>query len=200
MLALKYMQEAEKNVPALLDRIGPVKKAAELVARTITGGRRVFVTDRFGVVDIEIAEKPGNLALFRPLSRSGEHLASGDTLILSSFLPDDSADLEIVSNARSVGAGVITLSPEGKLSGSADVAVLDGGAGMNGVLTVSGSDRPFGPISGILHVFLFNMIQAETAALLIASGKKPTVFPAAYCEGGEEKRNEAMRQFLNQGF
>jgi uncharacterized phosphosugar-binding protein len=200
MLAQNYMQEAEKTASALLDQTDSIGKAAELVVRTVSNGKRVFVTDRYGVVEAEIADKPGNLALFRPLSKSGESLASGDTLILSSFLPDEAADMEIVTKARALGAAVITLSPAGQLSASADAAITDHGASMNAVIAMGGSDRPFGPISGILHVLLFNMLQAQTAALLVKSGKKPTVFPAPYVKGGPKKHIEAVRRFLSQGY
>ena len=200
MLARNYMEEAEKAIPALLGQIEPIKKAVDIIVRAVTNGKQVFVTDRYGVVDAEIAEKPGNLALFRSLSQSGEKLAAGDILILSSFLPDEEKDLTIVSGARSLGASVITVSPEGKLSGSADVAVLDQGAGMNGVVTAPGGDRSFGPLSGILHVLLLNMIQAQTAEQLIASGKKPTVLPGEYMAEGAGKRIKAMQTFFDRGY
>jgi hypothetical protein len=200
MLARNYMEEAEKAIHVSLSQIEPIRRAANMIMRTITNGKRVFVTDRYGVVDAEIAEKPGNLALFRSLSHSGEKLAAGDVLIISSFLPDEEKDLAIISEVRALGAVIITVSPEGKLSGSADVAVLDPGANMNGVLSTLGGDRSFGPLSGILHVLLLNMIQAQTAELLIASGKKPTVLPGAYLAGGTKKRTEAMEAFISRGY
>jgi len=200
MFARNYMDQAEKAVSDVLGRNDSIVKAAELIVHAVTNGKRVFVTDRYGVVDEEIAEKPGNLALFRSLSRSGEKLASGDVLILSSFLPDDERDIKIVEEARSLGVTIITVSPEGKLSGSADVAVLYQGAGMNAVLSAPGVDRSFGPISGMLHMLLINMMQAQVAQLMVASGKKPTILPGAYLAGGAEKRLEAMRKFLAQGY
>jgi len=158
MFARNYLDQAEKAVSAVLGKSDAIGRAAELIVRAVTSGKRVFLTDRYGVVDEEIAEKPGNLALFRSLSRSDEKLTSGDVLILSSFLPDDEKDVKIVEEARALGVSIITVSPEGKLSGSADVAVHDLGAEMNAVLSNHGMDRPFGPISGMLHVLLINMI------------------------------------------
>ncbi|HNV72788.1 MAG TPA: hypothetical protein PKO06_23980 [Candidatus Ozemobacteraceae bacterium] len=100
----------------------------------------------------------------------------------------------MVDAARTLGARVIVIAPDGALASKADAALTTGG-GLNAVFPVEGMDRPFGPVSGIVNMLVFNMLQAETAAKLIASGKKPTVLPAEYLPGGREKRIEALRMF-----
>ncbi len=200
MLAAKYMDAAEKAITATLGQVEAVKKAAQIIAQAATNHKRVFVSDPYGVVESEIADKPGNLALFRSLQHSEERLGQGDVLILSSFLPAEERDLSIVAQARSLGSRVITISPGGGLAENADQAILDAGVESNGVLTTPGVSQPFGPVSGIVHVLLLNMVQAETAAILLASGKTPSVLPGGYLAGGSEKVIEAQRKFTQQGF
>ncbi len=195
MFARKYLDAAEQAVSSAAGRLDAVRKAAEIVVGTVTDGKRVFVADRLGIVETELADKPGNLALFRSLSRSGETLATGDVLVVSSCVPDNSGDIEMVDAARTLGARVIAIAPEGALSSKADVALTMGGGDLNAIFPVEGVDRPFGPVSGIANMLMFNMLQAETAARLIASGKKPTVLPADYIPGGRGKRIEALRAF-----
>ena len=195
MFARKYLDAAEQAVSSAVGRLDAVRKAAEIVVGTVTDGKRVFVADRLGIVETELADKPGNLALFRSLSRSGETLATGDVLVVSSCVPDNSGDIEMVDAARTLGARVIAIAPEGALSSKADVALTMGGGDLNAIFPVEGVDRPFGPVSGIANMLMFNMLQAETAARLIASGKKPTVLPADYIPGGRGKRIEALRAF-----
>ncbi len=195
MFARKYLDAAEQAASSAAGRLDAVRKAAEIVVGTVTDGKRVFVADRLGIVETELADKPGNLALFRSLSRSGETLATGDVLVVSSCVPDNSGDIEMVDAARTLGARVIAIAPEGALSSKADVALTMGGGDLNAIFPVEGVDRPFGPVSGIANMLMFNMLQAETAARLIASGKKPTVLPADYIPGGRGKRIEALRAF-----
>jgi uncharacterized phosphosugar-binding protein len=200
MLGAKYMDVAEKAISAIVDQLDTVKKAAKIVAQAAMSHKRVFVSDPYGVVESELADKSGNLAIFRSLQHSEERLGQGDVLILSTFLPSEERDLNIVTQAHSLGTSVITISPGGKLAESADLAITGSGVEMNGVLTCQGVEQPFGPISGIIHVLLLNMIQSETAAILLASGKTPSVLPGAYLEGGSEKRIDAERKFSQQGY
>ena len=200
MLAAKYMDAAEKAITEVLKQLEPVQKAARIIAQAATNHKKVFVSDPHGVVESEIADKPGNLALFRSLQHSEESLGQGDVLILSSFFPSEERDLAIVAQAHSAGSRVITISPGGRLAESADQAILDSGVELNGVLTTPGIDQPFGPVNGITHVLLLNMVQVETAAVLLASGKTPIALPGAYLAGGSEKLIEAERKFTQQGF
>lgn len=200
MFAVKYMEATEKAISAALGQLDAVKKAAKIISQAAMNHKRVFVSDPYGVVETEVADKPGNLAIFRSLQHSEERLGQGDVLILSSFLPSEERDLEIVAQAHSLGASVITISPGGSLAESADLAITGSGVESNGVLTSQGLDQPFGPVSGIIHVLLLNMIQSETAANLLASGKTPSVLPGVYLNGGSEKRIEAERKFSQQGY
>lgn len=200
MLGVKYIEAAEKAMTGALGQLNAVRKAAQLIARTATGGKRVYVIDPYGVVDSEIADKPGNLALIRSLQQSEEQLSAGDVLILSSFLPAEDRDLKIVTDAKSLGARVITISPGGRLAESADIAIQDSGEEMNGVLSSPGINEPFGPVSGIIHVLLMNLVQVEIAGVLMASGKTPSVLPGAYLAGGAEQLIEARRKFSSQGY
>jgi uncharacterized phosphosugar-binding protein len=200
MFAAKYSGLVEKIIPAVLNRHQEIKKASEMITDAALSGKRVFVTDRYGVIDSEVAEKPAGLALFRSLSQSGEKLSPGDILILSSFLPEDEKDMEIVKEARSLGVKIIAIAPEGQLAKSADLAITDPGGELNAVLDIARAGLSFAPLNGIIHVLTLYMIEAETAEKLLASGKKPTVLCAGYLAGGEAKLLEARRKFASQGY
>ncbi len=200
MLAQKYMDETEKAIHAVSGRADSIRKAAELISQAVTRGNSIFVTDRYGIVEFELAEKPGNLALFRPLQRSVERVREGDVLILSSFLPYHESDMEIILQTKALGAKVIVICPEGRLAENADVVVADMGMESNAVLTEPGFEAPFGPVSGIVHALILNLIQADVAELLLAAGKAPTVLPGEYLAKGKEKLIEAQRNFASRGY
>ncbi len=200
MLASKYMEAVEKAVTGVANLLPEIRQAAEMIARAVADGKRVFVTDRHGILESELADKPGNLALFRSLQRSTERISGGDVLILSALLPADAQDIDIVRQTRSLGARTIVICPEGSLAPEADMAILDHGTGSNAVLSATGMDTPFGPVSGIVHVLLLNLIQADAAELLLASGKAPTVLPGEYLTGGKDQLAEAKRIFTSRGY
>lgn len=200
MFAAKYCEMVEKIIPVALNRLPAIIKAADMITEAVLRGKRVFVTDRYGVIDSEVAEKPAGLALFRSLSHSGEKLSPGDILILSSFQPEEEKDMEIVKGARALGAKVIVISPEGQLAKNADLAVTDPAGELNAVLDITRAELSFAPLNGIIHVLILYMIEAETAEKLLASGKKPTVLCADYLAGGAAKLLEAKRKFASQGY
>lgn len=200
MFAQTYMETVEKAITAVLERSDSIHKAAELIAQAVGQGKKVFVTDRHGIVEFELAEKPGNLALLRSLQRSVERMAEGDVLILSSLLPHDERDVEIAAQTRAMGVKLITICPEGRLAESADIAVFDQGIESNAILTSPGLETPFGPMSGIIHVLILNLIQADATEILLAANKAPTVLPGGYLAGGQEKLIAAQRTFTSRGF
>lgn len=200
MLASKYLESVERAIAAVAERAPEIRKAAEMVLSAINGGKRVFVTDRHGILESELSDKPGCLALFRSLQRSTERLAEGDILILSALLPSDAQDLEIVRQTKALGGRVIAICSEGELSRNADLVVPDQGVESNAVLTAPGLEAPFAPVSGIVHVLLLNLIQADTAELMLAAGKAPTVLPGEYIADGKKKLGEAKQVFASRGY
>lgn len=200
MLAEKYNEMIEKTIPGTLKRLPEIKKAAEMITEAVNRGKRIFVVDRYGVIDSEVAEKPAGLLLFRPLVNSGEKLMEGDILILSSFQPEDEKDLGIVKEAHDLGAKVISISPDGQLARNSDMGVTDFDGEMNAVLNIDRAGLSFAPLSGIIHVLIIYMIEAETVERLLATGKKPAVSYAEYMDGGAAKLLEARKKFASQGY
>ncbi len=200
MLAQKYMEAVEQAISATGENTSAIRKAAELIVQTVNQGKKIFVTDRYGIVESELAEKPGNLALFRPLQRSVEGIKEGDILILSSFFPYDERDIEIARQTKALGAKLITICAERRLAENAEVSIPDKGIGSNAVLTVPGLEKPFGPVSGIIHMLILNLIQADVTEILLASGKAPTVLPGEYITDGKKALIKAQRDFTSRGY
>jgi uncharacterized phosphosugar-binding protein len=80
------------------------------------------------------------------------------------------------------------------------VAIPDQGIESNAVLTAPGLETPFGPVSGIVHMLILNLIQADVTEILLAAKKAPTVLPGAYLSGGQEKLIAAQRDFISRGY
>ncbi|HUT63262.1 MAG TPA: hypothetical protein VMZ04_04820 [Anaerolineae bacterium] len=200
MFAEQYIDTVVKKLSTLLDQFDSINKAAELIVRTVLGGNRVFVVDKYGIIDNELVERASGLALFNSLKSSRLKLAEDDVLIISAYHPEDEHDQKYLNDAHSLGAMVIVISPQGTLAQSADIALLNNDDGKNGVITASGIDRPFCPVSGIMNATLAWSLAAESAAKIMANGKIPTVFWGNYLSGGTEKLSEARKRYATLGY
>ena len=200
MFAEQYIDTVVKKLSTLLDQFDSINKAAELIVRTVLGGNRVFVVDKYGIIDKELVERASGLALFNSLKSSRLKLAEDDVLIISAYHPEDEHDQKYLNDAHSLGAMVIVISPQGTLAQSADIALLNNDDGQNGVITASGIDRPFCPVSGIMNATLAWSLAAESAAKIMANGKIPTVFWGNYLSGGTEKLSEARKRYATLGY
>jgi uncharacterized phosphosugar-binding protein len=200
MLAEKYNEIIEKAIPGTLKRLPEIKRAAEMVAEAVNRGKRIFIVDRYGVIDSEVAEKPAGLLLFRPLVNSGEKLMEGDILFLSSFQSEDEKDMGMVKEAHDIGAKVISISPDGQLAKNSDFGIIDLDGEMNAVLNVDRAEFSFAPLNGIIHVLIIYMIEADTVERLMAAGKKPSVSNAEYMDEGVAKLLEVRKKFASQGY
>ena len=200
MLASQYINSIEESLGNLLNQLDSIQKAAEKIVSTVTGGKNVFVVDRYGIIDTELAYRASGLALFRSLKYDRSKLAEGDVLIISAYHPEDEYDMFHLNWAHSLGASVISISPEGTLAQNTDIALLNNDNGQNGIITVSGIDRQFCPASGIENATLAWMLAAETAALLMAEAKIPTVYYGNYLIDGKAKLIEARKRFSSLGY
>jgi len=201
MPALRYIDAVEEKLATVLGQYDSIKKAAEMITRAVLNARKVLVIDKYGIIDTELTERASGLALFRTLKSSRELLSEGDILIISAYHPEDEYDLNHLKHARSLGASVITISPDGELARSADLYLLNNDDGSNGVINdLSGIIRPFCPFSGIANAALAWAIVSETAALLIDEGKIPTVFWGEHLVGGNNKTAQARKRFTSLGY
>ncbi|MFC1693897.1 hypothetical protein ACFL1R_10365 [Candidatus Latescibacterota bacterium] len=200
MFALRYLNTVEEKIVAVLDQTETIKKAAEMITRAVTGGNSVYLVDTQGIIDAEMVDRASGLVLFRSLKDSRQKLTEGDVLIISTYYPEDERDFNYLNEAHASGASVITISPSGKLSGNADVALVNNSDIQNGIYSAYGIDRPFCPVSGFVNAVMAWSLAAETAALLLAQGKTPTVYWGEYLVGGKEQRTEARRRFIANGY
>jgi len=153
--------------------------------------------DRFDIVTDDLVDRPGGLLLFRSFKNDGSGMSPGDILLLSSIVPDDEQDIELAENARSRGAFIVTISPEGALSRSADRAIISGNDGLNGVIPVTGIETRFCPISGIANVTLAWALAARITESLLKRGITPSAFYGEYLAGLQGKNRESRKRYLS---
>lgn len=199
MFGNRYIDSAVEQLEALKTQLDAAAKAATAIADTVLSGRRVYVYDREHIVDTELVDRGSGLALFRSFDGSDETIGEGDILILAAYEAASEDDMAIASMALSAGAGLVTLAPEGALSGMADIALINSDPD-NGVITAAGFEEPFSPVSGIINAALAWSIAAETTAVLISRGKTPSVYRGEYLENGRTLNLEERRRFLSQGY
>ncbi len=200
MSALQYIDIVETKIETILNQIETITKAADLIAVSAISGNRVFVVDNYGIIEPEIINRSSGLALFRSFDPGIDTFNQGDILLLSAFHPDNEADLNILNHVHSRGALVITISPEGKLSENADIALLNLDDPGNGVITIPYTTRHFCPISGTINAAIAWAIAAETVSSIIKSGNIPTVYHGEYLKGGAEKLSQARKRFFSLGY
>ena len=200
MSASQYIDIVESKMGSILNQIETIKKAAELIAGAVLGGNMVFVIDDYGIIETEIINRSSGLALFRSFNPDIDTFNQGDILVLSAFHPDKETDLNILNQAHSRGTLVITISPEGKLSENADIALLNIDDPGNGVITIPYTTRHFCPISGIINASFAWAIAAEITSSIINSNEIPTIYYGEYLKDGAEKLSQSRKRFLSLGY
>jgi len=200
MLAERYISAVTDSIKGLSARQDAVKQAAELIVTAALDGNKVFVFDRHGIIDAELTDRASGPALFRSLRHSRIRPQANDILLIASFHPDDPADLDELDKAKTVGARVIAVAPDGLLVERADRAVVNGLTGENGVITDPGIRRPYCPISGIINATIAWSITAEAVSQFMGRGVVPTIYWGEHLAEGGDKREEAMKRFASTGY
>ena len=200
MVASQYISKVDEYLDSLMNQRDSIKKAGNTIAMAALDGRKVYVMDRYGILDVELVEHSSGLALFRSYKTHGKAMKSEDIFILSAYHTEDQNDMDILNNARLLGATVITISPEGLLSQAADISLINYDDGTNGVITITGIQKSFCPVSGIMNAALAWSLAAETVETLLSKGEIPTVFWGRYLKGGREKNSEARKRYLSLGY
>ena len=200
MLGLEYIDRVEKSFAFISSQLEQVKKAGKSISDAVLNKHRVFVADRSNITNKELINRSSGLALFQSYADEGDTIKENDILILSTLLPAENNDLDIINTARSQGVKIITISPEGPVSKAADIALINGNDGANGVLNVPGIDQSFCPISGINNAVLAWAITAETTAAFISQGDIPTCYRGDYLPDGVEKNSEARKRYISLGY
>jgi len=200
MVASQYISKVDEQLDSLSNQSEAIKKAGSVVAGAVLDGKKVYVADRYGILDVELVERASGPAFFRSYKEHGTSMKNGDVVILSAFHTDDRADMDIIDNARSLGAVIITISPKGPLSQAADISLTNNDDGTNGVITVTGMNKSFAPISGIMNAALAWSLTAETIEIFISKDETPTVYRGEYLKEGREKNTEARKRYKSLGY
>ncbi|MCE5250332.1 hypothetical protein LLG96_08945 [bacterium] len=195
----QFIDKAEEHITSVANQFDTLKKAGETIAKAVLDGKKVFIMDRFDIVDAEMVDHPSGLALFRSYKIYGNTMTDGDIFILAAYFPDNEDDRSLVEQARARGAFIITISPKGLLSQSAGLALLNDDSA-NGVITIPGITGAFCPVSGIINTVLAWSLAAETVSALLAQGVQPTVSWGEYFANSEGKSAEARKRFLSLGY
>lgn len=200
MLAKYYLDKVLESLSSLPDRLEPVKSTAGHIVKAVLNGKKVYVMDRFNIVDAELVGRPSGLALFRSYKEEGDDMADGDIFILSAYYPDNESDLRLLEKARSQGAFTVSISPEGALSQMSDNALINKTDSANGIITIPEVDNLFCPLSGIINVTLAWALVAETTAALLQENITPTVFYGEYLAGCGGKNSESRKKYVSLGY
>jgi uncharacterized phosphosugar-binding protein len=200
MRSLEYITAVTDNLKVVTAQRDSIKKAAEIIVQAILSGKIIYVADTYGIMDSELVERTGGLAVFRALKSGGKQMAQGDVCIIASYHPDLESDVILMTQAHSLGAVVITLSPTGKLAQQAECAIVNDSDIHNGVISVPGLSHPFCPISGIINIALAWGLCTEITSQLMAKGKIPTVYSGDYIVDGAEKLSQQRKRFSSLGY
>ena len=200
MSSSAYISAVEENLKVITTQRDSLKKSAEIIVQAILNGKMVYVADTYSILDSELVERTGGLALFRSLKSNKRQIAPGDVCIIASYHPDMESDLVLLTKTHTAGAVVITLSPSGKLAQQADYAIINDTDPHNGVITAQGLSHPFCPISGIITIALAWGLCAEIISQLMTQGKSPTVYWGNYVVDGAQKLLQARKRFSSLGY
>ena len=200
MLAKYYLDNVLESLSSLIGRLESVKSTAGSIVQAVKSGKKVYVMDRFNIVDAELVERVSGLALFRSFKDEGDKMAEGDIFILSAYHPDNENDLSLIEEARSHGAFTITISPEGALSKTSDKALINIEDSANGTITIPEVDNPICPVSGIINVTIAWALVAETTAALLQENITPTMFYGEYLSGCTGKNSETRMKYVSLGY
>jgi len=200
MIATQYIDTVLDRLSKVTAGLEPVREIGEFIAQAVKNGKKVYVMDRYSIVDAELVERPSCLMLFRSFKNEGNAMTTGDIFLLSSFSADDESDLALLTQARSQGAVVITISPEGSLSRSADRALTNKSSGENSVISIPGIETRFCPVSGIVNTALAWALVAEVTESLLNQQMIPSVFTGEYLADKSGKNIEARKKYLSNGY
>ena len=200
MLSKYYLDKVLESLSSLIGLLEPVKSTAGRIVQAVLNGKKVYVMDRFNIVDAELVERPSGLALFRSYKKDGDDMSDGDIFILSAYYPENETDLSLLELARSQGAFTVTISPEGALSQMSDSALINKDDSANGIITIPEVDNPLCPLSGIINVTLAWALVAEITAALLQENITPTVFYGEYLAGYAGKNSEARKNYVSLGY
>ncbi|HEY3080468.1 MAG TPA: hypothetical protein VGM69_11250 [Chloroflexota bacterium] len=206
MSARRYFQEIRPLVKRLgTDELPNIQRAGALVAASIGGGHRVWVSRTTHCLHSEADYRAGGLVpahvLEDPLV-----IEQGDTVLMGTNAGTTFRAIEIASIARERGAHVVVLSqleyersplieskhPSRKrLHELGDVVVDLGGSVGDGVMELLDTGVLIMPSSGVTGMVAMWMIFSEAVALLCAEGKVPMVTQSLQLPGATP-RNEAL--------
>ena len=200
MLAEKFIDSTLDRLTALSSQLQAVKSTGEMIAQAVMNGKKVYIADRFSIIDMETVERSSNLALFRSYKADMNDLTDGDVVILASLYTDDTADMALISTVRSKNAVVVTISPEGPFSEAADKALTYPDGDTNGIVRIPGMDDPFCPVSGIMNATMIWMLAAEITETLIRNNTVPSVYWGEHIVGSEGKDSETRKRYASLGY
>ena len=200
MLAEQYITTVANDLKGIISQLDRVKDAAAHIFGAVTAGQSVFVIDQYNILDAEMVNRAGGLALFTSLRNELADPSTGDVYVISAYHPDDPVDMGFLTEAREIGAAVIAIAPPGALADEADTALLNTYDPHNGILEAPGVGEPFCPASGIFNTTLAWMMAADVCERLLADDRTPSVFMNESLKGGDDFNEATRRDYTQKGF
>ena len=200
MLATDYLNSAREAFSKLSEQHETITQTGNTIAERARNGSRVFVMDRSDIIVKELVNHSQGLMLFHSFTQRGNDMTSGDIFILGTLDGRDDEDAKLINTARETGAYTVVIGPPGETTSLADKAIMNMSDTESGILTLTGMEQKFGPVSGVTNAALAWCLAAETVSAFLRSGDIPAINYGEYVVDGTDMYNEQRRLFLSRGY
>jgi len=192
----EYISVAMERVRRAEENLQVIREAASEMAERVVRGGRFWVYQKGRALVGEACGRASGLMAPKPLDRKA--WKAGDVVVVGAELPDEPEDLDVVREARDLGAYSVAIGPEGETLSSADAALRD--FGWEGVVEVPGYPRPVCPTSGLINAVLLWMLTAQFVEEMIKRGEVPAVYMGIHLKGGREHNEKMKELFERRGY
>ncbi|MCC6442332.1 MAG: hypothetical protein IT210_02630 [Armatimonadetes bacterium] len=193
--ARRYLEALDRAMASIeRTEISKIDRAARLIADRLVAGRHLYITDDTGALASEGLGRAGGLMLIRGLPGGLEGIQAGDILLLGSRRADNPALADTARRAKESDMALITLSPKGRLSASADIALINHAPPSGGSVEIEGLPAKAGPVSGVLNAVLLWTLTASLIDVLLQRGHKPHIWKSIKLTGAKEFNEAALSE------
>lgn len=205
--AYAFIDIVLKRTEQLESHMDTVRDAGILAAEKISKGRKIWVYDKYRILNHQISTGAGVPVFINTISRKGitdGTFKSGDCLVLSAVESIKSDEFELITEARKITDMVVMLCPHSKVGENPlykKMIWLDNFSPENdGVLTFDSGTRKYLHTGGILNSILLWMLIGETTGYLIKSDKIPYYLMGTHLADSESYNTRIRALAEKRGF
>lgn len=178
--AYSFIDIVIKRTEQLKNHTAPIRDAGMQSAEKILNGAKIWVYDKYNIINQQISTGAGVPVLLNTISRKGitdGTLKSGDCLVLSIPFSIKSDEFEIITEVQKITDMVVILSPNSEVRVNPlfnKMIWFDNFSPENdGVLTFDGGLRNYLYTGDIINSIIFWMLIGEITNYLIKTDKTP---------------------------